>query len=163
MNIFAKGSQIRINLLASGYEKLANYVTDSIVFFALYCLLAVICTLLGANTSLYFDITTWLGFLLYTSLWLSYYFTFELLTQRTPGKYLTGTKVITNRGEKPSATVMMKRTLARLIPIDPLSFDNTLSGCLHDSLSGTMVVNMKKYDETMELKNALNEIGQKQE
>lgn len=163
MNIFVKGSQIRISLLASGYKKLANYLIDSIVFFALYYLFAVICTLLGVNPDLYFDITIWQGFLLYTSLWLSYYFIFELLTQRTPGKYLTGTKVITNLGEKPDATVMIKRTLARLIPIDPLSFDRTLSGCLHDSLSGTMVVDMKKYDETIDLKNAFDEIGQKQE
>ena len=163
---FVKGTGIRINLLASGYKKLANYLADSLIFFTFYYLFAVICSVVeiktGIDTLRYFDIATGRGFLGYTVLWLLYYFIFEFFTQRTPGKYITGTKVIANDGTKPGAVALVKRTLARLIPIDPLTFDNTLSGCWHDSLSRTIVVGIKRYDEATELTNAFNEIGQQQ-
>src|SRR5205807_8281207 len=69
---------------------------------------------------------------------LLYYFAFELTLQRTPAKFLTRTKVVTLDGSKPNAVAILKRTLTRLVPFEPLLWDGDKS--LHDRWSGTEVV-----------------------
>lgn len=73
------------------------------------------------------------------------YFVFtEVVFQRTPAKYLTGTRVVTADGGRPSVGQIVGRSFARFIPFEAFSFlvgKNPVGW--HDSLSGTRVVSKR--------------------
>lgn len=70
-----------------------------------------------------------------------YYVVWEATTGRTPGKYLTGTKVVDAQGQRPSFGQIVGRSLARFIPLEPLSFITRYERRgWHDRLSKTYVV-----------------------
>lgn len=70
----------------------------------------------------------------------AYYFLFEIFTQRTPGKWLSISKVKDKSGKRPSVVQILVRTLVRLTIIDCF-FIPFLDGLtLHDYLSRTEVV-----------------------
>ena len=75
---------------------------------------------------------------------LSYYFVFEGITGRTVGKYMTGTKVVSEDGSKASFLQIIGRTFCRLIPLEIFSFlfyeDKSRPVFWHDALAGTRVV-----------------------
>ena len=75
-----------------------------------------------------------------------YYFIFEAIWQRTPGKFLTGTKVITCDGTKPKANTIALRTLTRFIPFQASSFLGDKVYGWHDSWSGTYVIKSKRFE-----------------
>jgi hypothetical protein len=81
----------------------------------------------------------WLTGLVILPLFIIYYCLFESLWQRTPGKFLTGTKVVNLDGSKPSFLRILGRSFARYIPFDNLSFLFMTRGW-HDYLSKTLVV-----------------------
>lgn len=66
-----------------------------------------------------------------------FYFFFELVYRRTPGKFLTNTSVETINNTRPSLTVILLRTLFRLIPLEAISF--LFSANWHDRFSKTRV------------------------
>ncbi len=68
-----------------------------------------------------------------------YYILSEFLWQRTIGKLLTKTKVVTISGDKPTFLQILGRTLSRSIPFEYLSYFVSMSG-IHDRLSGTRVI-----------------------
>lgn len=68
-----------------------------------------------------------------------FYLFFELLFSRTPGKWLTYTKVVNAKGGKPSFLQILLRSFIRVIPIDCF-FIPFLDKPLHDYLSKTEVV-----------------------
>lgn len=70
---------------------------------------------------------------------LSYFIIFEYSYQKTLGKFITKTKVVTANGEIPTLGDIVRRTFCRLIPFDNVSFLFTKNG-FHDSLSNTTVV-----------------------
>lgn len=70
-----------------------------------------------------------------------YYFIFELVFQATPGKMLTGTRVVTSDGGKPSVKQLFIRSTTRLVPFEAFSVFGNL---WHDSWSDTYVVNEKR-------------------
>ena len=84
---------------------------------------------------------------------------FETITGRTLGKYITNTKVLTEDGQKPEADKILYRTLSRMIPFEAFSFLGDEGRGWHDSLAKTVVVDVKKYNEIVELQNSLSEIG----
>jgi uncharacterized RDD family membrane protein YckC/type II secretory pathway pseudopilin PulG len=70
-----------------------------------------------------------------------YYLFFEGIWQKTPGKWLTKTKVVMEDGSKPDFLHILGRSFARWIPFEALSF--LFSGHpvgWHDRLSRTLVV-----------------------
>ena len=69
-----------------------------------------------------------------------YYFLSEALGQRTLGKLITGTKVVTVNGTKPTLGAIAMRTLCRFVPFEPFSFFTRNPGGWHDKWSGTIVV-----------------------
>ncbi len=76
-----------------------------------------------------------------------YYFVFEWAFQRTPAKFITGTKVIRMDGSKPDAVTILKRSLTRLVPFEPISMytgkDLGQKGTWwHDRWTRTRVVRM---------------------
>jgi uncharacterized RDD family membrane protein YckC len=71
---------------------------------------------------------------------LVYYPFFETVFGATPGKFLTGTKVVDfSTNEQPEFISIVGRTLSRFIPFDALSFGGARGW--HDKLSNTSVVN----------------------
>ena len=68
-----------------------------------------------------------------------YYLFFELLFARTPGKWLTYSKVVNAKGGKPSFIQFLVRSFIRIFPIDCF-FIPFLDKTLHDYLSKTEVV-----------------------
>ena len=68
-----------------------------------------------------------------------YYFIWEVLLCRTPGKYLTMSRVRSASGKRPTILQFFLRSLLRLILIDPF-FIPILNRPLHDALSKTRVV-----------------------
>ena len=88
-----------------------------------------------------------------------YYMLFETITGRTLGKYITNTKVLTEDGQKPEADKILYRTLSRMIPFEAFSFLGGEGRGWHDSIAKTVVVDVKKYNEIVELQNSLSEIG----
>lgn len=81
----------------------------------------------------------WLG-LLIAPCYLMYYFYFEAVLGRTLGKMLMGTYVVNYEGGQPTFMTVLKRTLARLIPCEYVTFLGGPTSGLHDRLSRTYVV-----------------------
>lgn len=67
-----------------------------------------------------------------------YYFIFEAVLQRTPAKFVTGTKVIMQDGSKPDIHTIAMRTLSTFVPFEPLSGNN--GTYWHDRWTKTRVV-----------------------
>jgi uncharacterized RDD family membrane protein YckC len=74
-------------------------------------------------------------------LMLGYYVFFALAFQATLGKFVTGTRVVSLGGGKPTFMQILGRTLSRFVPFEPFSF---FSGKYpvgwHDRWSNTRVV-----------------------
>ena len=75
-----------------------------------------------------------------------YYFLSEAYTGRTIGKWITGTLMVDSNGEKPSYSVILKRSFLRLIPFENISFLGHRARGWHDQYSDTYVVNKKKLE-----------------
>ncbi len=74
-----------------------------------------------------------------------YYSLFEGLTGRTLAKFITGTKVVNEKGEKPGLYDVLIRSISRFVPLEWISIflsdDKTM---WHDSWSKTHVVDVVK-------------------
>lgn len=81
-------------------------------------------------------------FLLTIVVYFGYYFICEAYGQRTIGKLVTRTLVLTNTGQRPSPRAIAIRTLSRLCPFDSLSFLGRGASGWHDQWSGTCVVQL---------------------
>jgi uncharacterized RDD family membrane protein YckC len=68
-----------------------------------------------------------------------YYFILETIFAKTPGKWLTQTKVVNLNGSKPSITSIAIRSLFRITIID-IFFIPFIDKTLHDYVSKTIVV-----------------------
>lgn len=73
----------------------------------------------------------------------AYYVLFEAIFGRTPGKLITGTRVVTLDGAKPGFGQIIGRSFARLVPFEPFSFLGSRGGW-HDRWSGTRVVRVRR-------------------
>lgn len=85
------------------------------------------------------------GFILGLVIAIGYYVVCEAIWQRTPAKFVTGTRVVTASGGKPSLRQIVGRTFARFIPFEALSFFGGKGYPVgwHDSLSGTRVIKVR--------------------
>ena len=78
------------------------------------------------------------AFLIYLSVRFVYYFAFELVFSRTPGKFQTQSKVVNKEGVKPSIFQLFLRNISRFISVfSGLSDDER---AIHDQISNTFVV-----------------------
>ena len=120
--------------VASAGTRFANYLVD---YFAAIIFIVII----GSVGSVVFQNSAGQGFMgvLYFLYLPLYYLFFEGIWQRTPGKWITKTKVVMQDGSKPDFKHILGRSFARIIPFEPFSF---LAGPVgwHDSLSKTLVV-----------------------
>jgi uncharacterized RDD family membrane protein YckC len=151
------------DLSASSGARFLNHILDLlsvfILFFLAIVLMGIIVTILGIN-----GIGTWIDGLgdfawdiIALILLLFYYLITEAFFGRSLGKFVTGTIVVNKNGKKPDFGAILKRTLCRLIPFDPLSFLGSRGW--HDSMSDTYVVNKKGLEESIKSFHELKLIG----
>jgi len=89
---------------------------------------------------------------------LAYFFVFEALWSRTPGKYLFGLRVCQADGRRCTLRSALLRTLSRVIEVNPILFGALPAGImllftkrkqrLGDLLAGTVVISNKILPET---------------
>lgn len=126
---------------ASKGKRFTNYIIDqfinSVLILGLY---AVQSTdfLLEANNS-------WWDTLINYAIFVSYYVLFEGVNDgKTPGKYLTKTRVVSVNGDELSNNAVMLRSFSRIVPFDALSFLGSPPDGWHDRWSDTMVIDEEK-------------------
>jgi len=108
-------------------DRLLNYIIDIIIVNIIY-----------GFTSLILTSLNW-KFLLYIILF-SYYLISEALFQRTIGKLVTNTYVVTKYDDKPKFILILMRSFLRTIPVDQLSYLFGSEQGLHNRLSFTRLV-----------------------
>jgi len=123
---------------ASKKTRFFNLVVESIIFWILFILTILffgdwIESNIGKGSAL-------VNFICLLFFYFFYNLLFESVFSRTPGKFLTGTKVIDENDRKPNFKTLLIRNLSRLIPFDALSFAISDIGW-HDSISKTSVIN----------------------
>lgn len=72
-----------------------------------------------------------------------YYAFWEILTGRTPAKYITRCKVVDENGNKPSPGRILLRTLCRFLPFEAFSFLGAPDEGWHDKISKTLVIDSR--------------------
>ena len=83
------------------------------------------------------------GWPFYYFFWLvmvSYYILFELIFSRTPGKWLTMTKVVNANGKRPALWQMLLRSILRLTLVFDFLLIPFTDKTLHDYATKTAVV-----------------------
>ncbi|QEE48430.1 RDD family protein [Flavobacterium alkalisoli] len=157
--------EVTHEMLASTGKRFANYLIDDILL--RYLVFIVILTMgellydFGYE-SLYMwviELSQWEELAFISFFLSSYYVIFETFSQRTLGKYITGTMVVMEDGSKPTFKTVFLRTLCRLIPFDGFSFLKEKPRGWHDRFVKTCVVDVKVYSAALELKRAFEEIG----
>lgn len=154
------------DMQASKGTRLAHLFIDYFGFFAILVVLMFAGAFITAALG-YPDFMIWLTSesitinLVSVVLYLLYYFIWEATTARTLGKLITGTIIVDENGEKPTAYTAFIRTICRLIPFEYFSFLGERGW--HDSISKTYVVKKHIYlmrkNEVIEM----DEIGEKSE
>jgi len=149
--IYYEGSNTKmITETASAGRRFLNYIIDLLSFYIFSYIIGIY---LGICSAIFgFDIS-WLekmgvggNYLFGFVLMMIFYTFFEGFFAITPGKLLTGTKVVTENGEKPKFVNILGRTLCRFIPFDAFSFLGDSAIGWHDSISNTRVVKKKKFN-----------------
>ncbi|MCY0968738.1 RDD family protein [Chryseobacterium wangxinyae] len=151
---------------ASLGTRFVNNMIDLIILAIIHVVLAIFSNLLYAITYHNFFIFynnggfIWDFFLgavvafIYFYLWESY------SDGKTPGKYLTGTRVISTDGNRPTKKQYLSRSLYRVIPFEALSFFG--SEGWHDGMSDTRVINTKNYEAEKQAKSDIENLGSKE-
>ena len=150
-------------LLASSGARFLNYILDLLFFFIFFMMviffLGILIGLGFANLAVWMDNMGDFGWnIIAITISLIYYLVFEGLFARSIAKFITGTVVVDENGQKPDFATIFKRSLCRFIPFDAFTFLGGSRGW-HDSLSHTYVVNKKALDEEIRLFHEFNLIG----
>ena len=129
---------------ASGGTRFVNYLIDSIGIwlFQTYGLGYLIENFFLNNFIDDFNVNTYtyaLTGIFFLSAFL-YYALFEIIFEKTPGKFLTKTRVVNLQGGKAEMGDILIRSLIRYIPFEPFSFLGTTPIGWHDKWSKTRVV-----------------------
>jgi uncharacterized RDD family membrane protein YckC len=151
-------------LLASSGKRFLNYIIDLVSFVIILIgigiIIGILSALLGMN-----EIGAWvdglgdLGWnIIAVSVSIIYYTLMEGLFGRSIGKFITGTIVVDENGEKPGFGTIFKRSLCRFIPFDAFTFLGDSRGW-HDSISDTYVVDKKALGEDIKTFHEFNLIG----
>lgn len=109
-----------------------------------YILYFFVCAILGAVVAVLFGTSAVegaRGYLISIPTFILYYVGFEYVLARTPGKFIFGTRVVSESGNQPTLAQVIGRTFSRLIPFEAFSllFSGSNLGW-HDTLPKTRVV-----------------------
>lgn len=130
-----KDAEMESNTVSSGIRFL-NFFMDLLV-----CLFIISILTYPLNT--YIPRHRLIGGFIVIATYILYYVILEMRFQRTLGKMLTKTEVITINEEVPSFTDIIIRSVLRIFPFDGFTF-LLMSNGLHDRLSNTKVVKVNK-------------------
>ena len=130
-------------VVASLYKRLGNTILDTIISSVAITIITSI--LFGfSDKSIGGSVASLILFIVY-------YGVSELLWQKTPAKFITGTKVVMRDGSKAPFKNLLGRSFARIIPFDQLSFlFRKFPIGWHDKLSGTIVVEASATPEDVQ-------------
>jgi uncharacterized RDD family membrane protein YckC len=157
--------EVTDELLATQGQRFLNYLIDFVVQLVIGLIIGILIIIIGSllgfvgleekfdNTNRFED------YIIGAIISLIYFIPFESITSRSIGKFITGTIVVMEDGSKPDSSVILKRTLYRLLPFNALTFLGTPSRGWHDSKSDTYVVNKKEFEAKFELHNSFEDIG----
>jgi hypothetical protein len=120
----------KANIGASKTKRFINYIVDRIISLILVLLLMSIIPLSIKGISFF-------------PLLFLYYFLTEYFFNKTFGKFLTKTRIVNSKGEKPTTKELLIRSLCRFIPFESFSFLSSNGKGWHDSISKTSVIDEK--------------------
>ena len=135
--------------IASKGKRFVNFLLDTMIFipifslvwlFLLEILLYIVSPELYTNFIDFFKKGNLQKSLLQAASWIVYYSFFEGLVGRTLAKYITKTKVVNEKGEKPDFKTILIRSLCRLFPFEQFSFLGSDRTGWHDEWSKTIVI-----------------------
>ena len=132
---------------ADNYKRIGNYFIDVLAISTLGIIIEVLVVKFYGMNSIFYSsfFKDTIGRLFFVSILNMFYYTsFESITGKTLGKYLTKTKVVNSEGKKPVWTTILLRSICRLIPLDQISFLLDFKSGWHDTLSKTIVVEDKR-------------------
>lgn len=134
---------VEIHTPVSRWLRLANFVIDYIaMIFAVGLVFFIVGMVVGEEgiTGLDSALESIPDIVFGVVMFLVYYLPLEALTGRTVGKLVTGTKIVTEEGGKPSFGQVLGRTLSRLVPFEPFSIFRREGRGWHDTWPGIYVV-----------------------
>ncbi len=123
--------------IAGKGRRFCTWVVDYVGFLVLSMAIHVVMVLAFGPDSLRYIQGGW-AYLFGFAVMSAYYLFFEGLWGRTPGKLLLGTVVTDPRGGEPDFASIAKRTLARFVPFEGLTFFGERG--FHDRVSKTQVI-----------------------
>ena len=153
------------DLYASKEKRFVNFIIDLVGYYALSFVVGLILGILeviGLTGALNFLATMGtLGSLVFGIIIVVTYFSvFEILTQKTLGKFVSKTMVVMEDGTKPTTKDILARSFCRLIPFEAFSFLGSDARGWHDSMSNTYVVDIAKFEAKKMSHTELDQIGQ---
>ncbi len=145
------GTKLVRHKAAMALRRIGNDIFDMLIFriilFPTVFLIAYSLVLFGlVEPESFAEIDPLIDWILTVSLFILYYFIFESIWQRTPAKFITGTKVIACDGTKPTTSAIAIRTLVRFVPFEAFSFLGERVRGWHDRWSGTYVIKAKRFE-----------------
>lgn len=134
-----------VDMRASHGRRLLNYIIDTILIYVLAIAVFVFFDLLGIFT-IGIEGNEVLDSLIGLAVFYAYYFALEASLGLTIGKMITGTMVIDNYGQKPTAASIALRTLCRFVPFEQFSILYDPNMTWHDKWSKTQTVERKHFN-----------------
>ncbi len=131
---FLSGRRVETLPLASREQRFGAFVVDTFAIAALTLLLNLGLESLGLQEDRF------LSKVLFWGTAIAYYVVWEALTQRTPGKLIVGTRVVTLDGAAPDLGAVFARSLIRLVPFEAFSGLGSAGIWWHDRHSETRVI-----------------------
>jgi uncharacterized RDD family membrane protein YckC len=134
-----------LNKTASQGKRFANYLIDliSLMIFSFIfgAILGIVLAIISPSSlSLFEQENKLIDYLLGFIVGMIYYSVLEASTGKTIAKFITKTKVVNEKGEKPDFGTILLRSLCRFIPFEPFSFFGSDNSGWHDKLSKTRVI-----------------------
>lgn len=125
------------------YKRLINAIIDFFVIQFITMSVLSFLKFIGINVEQKMEIGQNIDFYTFSFLtffltFLFYYYFFELLTGKTLGKLITGSRVIVTN-EKNRTSAILYRTLSRILVIEIFWYFSSRPKGLHDIFSGTIV------------------------
>jgi uncharacterized RDD family membrane protein YckC len=130
--------------LAGKWLRFANYFVDNfLASFISVSVFLILARVFGDQVA--FLGGRWSGYAYDFGFYVAFYILFEINFGRTPAKWITGTLVIDEHGNKPGTGQLIGRSFSRIVPFEPLSFLGARGRGWHDSWSNTYVVKARGY------------------
>ncbi|WP_395680993.1 RDD family protein [Dokdonella sp.] len=128
---------------AERWRRFVNLLVDYFGFMALAFVVGIVIGIVGGNSAVEAMQNIGVQYLFGFLVMFAYYVPLELFFGRTLGKLVTGTRVVDENGEPPSAGKVIGRTLCRFIPFEAFSFFASDARGWHDSIPKTYVVKIR--------------------